>query len=426
MGRRDGSPGPRLRERGGDRGARLAANSGDRGVRRPHPSRARGVGGRGAPARSRSHRRASERRGALGLEPEVLVDHRHDVAQRPLLARVGASGPVPHHSSEPWESLACSEPCEPPPTWCGAAPVEELVAGLGRHEHLAGRAAAQRRPHAPERVRDSVAEPARRRARPGRAARGRPRRSSAARAGPRARRAGAKRSSATLAGARRAGSPPRRPGGRSSASRGRRPRARAACARTRGEQLARGGRGRARRPAPSASSGRPRSRRSSPAPPGWQHAEPVERARSRSISCSTCDCEWSRADDHRVVLEERVGPAGRRASGARSAGRRRRSRRPARTARSCASACRCRAARAAGSRTGRARPGSAPTQPACWSRTPGSPSCERHAGAARGEDVGVEELARPVDGVAEDRRARAASSAVSAAASWRWRPRYIR
>ena len=28
------------------------------------------------------------------------------------------SGPVPHHSSEPSESLACSEPCEPPPTWC--------------------------------------------------------------------------------------------------------------------------------------------------------------------------------------------------------------------------------------------------------------------------------------------------------------------
>ena len=28
------------------------------------------------------------------------------------------SGPVPHHSSEPSESLAWSAPCEPPPTWC--------------------------------------------------------------------------------------------------------------------------------------------------------------------------------------------------------------------------------------------------------------------------------------------------------------------
>ena len=33
-------------------------------------------------------------------------------------SRLSAAGPVPHHSSEPSESLACSEPCEPPPTWC--------------------------------------------------------------------------------------------------------------------------------------------------------------------------------------------------------------------------------------------------------------------------------------------------------------------
>ena len=67
----------------------------------------------------------------------------------------------------------------------------------------------------------------------------------------------------------------------------------------------------------------------------------------------------------------------RRASAARSAGRRRRATSPGRRVRACASACRCRAATAAGSRTGRARPGTAPTHPACWSRTPGSPSCER-------------------------------------------------
>src|SRR4051794_15501929 len=28
-----------------------------------------------------------------------------------------SSGPVPHHSSAPCESLRCSEPCAPPPTW---------------------------------------------------------------------------------------------------------------------------------------------------------------------------------------------------------------------------------------------------------------------------------------------------------------------
>ena len=31
--------------------------------------------------------------------------------------RASRAGPVPHHTSAPSESLACSDPCEPPPTW---------------------------------------------------------------------------------------------------------------------------------------------------------------------------------------------------------------------------------------------------------------------------------------------------------------------
>ena len=46
----------------------------------------------------------------------------------------------------------------------------------------------------------------------------------------------------------------------------------------------------------------------------------------------------------------------------------------------------------------------APTQPACWSRMPGRPSCERHGRLAAGEDVGVEELLRAHHRPAEDRR----------------------
>ncbi len=149
---------------------------------------------------------------------------------------------------------------------------------------------------------------------------------------------------------------------------------------TRGISDARGRRGRGRRPAPRASSGRARS---PPSPPlrlahaaRRQHAEPVERPEQVDLVLDL-RLRVVRADDHRVVLEERVRAAG----GVHQpldllvgGGERGDLRRPGRA---CASACRCRAATAAGSRTGRARPGTAPTQPACWSRTPGSPSCER-------------------------------------------------
>ena len=100
------------------------------------------------------------------------------------------------------------------------------------------------------------------------------------------------------AGAKRSSSPPRapriaprRPGGRSSASRGRRPRARAA-ALDRAGALRRRFRGRARRPARSASSGRARSRRLPPRA-ARRAARQLSNARKRSISSSTCDCEWS-------------------------------------------------------------------------------------------------------------------------------------
>ena len=37
------------------------------------------------------------------------------------------AGPVPHHSSEPSESLACSEPGEPPPTLLDYLPSDALA-----------------------------------------------------------------------------------------------------------------------------------------------------------------------------------------------------------------------------------------------------------------------------------------------------------
>ena len=139
-----------------------------------------------------------------------------------------------------------------------------------------------------------------------------------------------------------------------------------------------GGRGRARRPARRASSGRPRSRTSSPrAARGRQHAEVGERAEQVDLLLHA-RLRVVRADDHRVVLEERVEPAGRRPSAARAGGRPPPASRPARTARSCASACRCRAARRAGSRTGRARPCTRRRSRSAGRGCPGRPSCERH------------------------------------------------
>ena len=145
----------------------------------------------------------------------------------------------------------------------------------------------------------------------------------------------------------------------------------------------------------------------------------------RSISSSTCDCEWS---EHTITAwssRNASGPAG----GVHHpldlpVGRRER-RRPARPARACASACRCRAGRAAGSRTGRARPGT------------------RRRSRVLVADAGQAELRAAAASAARRRcrrrRTRAGRttawrktvaairvSAVSLASSWRWRPRYIR
>ena len=55
---------------------------------------------------------------AAALRAEVVVTI-GTMSRSDHCSRASAeSGPVPHHSSEPRESFACSEPCEPPPTWC--------------------------------------------------------------------------------------------------------------------------------------------------------------------------------------------------------------------------------------------------------------------------------------------------------------------
>ena len=208
-------------------------------------------------------------------------------------SRLSAGGPVPHQISEPERVVGVQRAVRAAADVVGAAPVEELEAGRGGGEQLARGRAAQRRPGAPERVGvDRGVDPALAR-RQRRAGRGRPRRASARRAGRRGRRAAR---SAAPSSRRRAGrgSRPRRRGGRSCASRGRRPRAPAACAPP-AAPARRAARDRARRPAPSARPGRPRSRSRrpvrGPSTAGWT-AKPSN-ARKRSISCSTCDCEWS-------------------------------------------------------------------------------------------------------------------------------------
>jgi hypothetical protein len=157
------------------------------------------------------------------------------------------------------------------------------------------------------------------------------------------------------------------------------------------------------------------------APPGGSTAEAVERA-NRSISSSTCDCEWSeqtitawssrKASARRGVHQPLDLPVGR--------GQRVDLRvRPVLV----------RVRVVVGQREqqeveqvvlDQVRADAA----ACWSRIPGRPSCERQPSARR-EDVGVEELARAADALAEDRAA-IRVSAVSVDGSWRWRPRYIR
>ncbi len=108
--------------------------------------------------------------------------------------------------------------------------------------------------------------------------------------------------------------------------------------------------------------------------------------------------------DHGVLCEELVDAAGRLAHARQlqvGLGERLQL---ALRARACASTSRCRAATAAGSRTGRARPCSwRRIRSACRAR-PGMPRPGAAAGPARGEHVGVEQLARAHHGVAHQRR----------------------
>ena len=96
--------------------------------RRAVVARGRGQRGRGRAGRRVAQRgEDADRRGAAG-PPQRRAAHAAGtpkcsrtigtMSRSDHWARASAlSGPVPHHSSVPSESLACSEPCEPPPTW---------------------------------------------------------------------------------------------------------------------------------------------------------------------------------------------------------------------------------------------------------------------------------------------------------------------
>ena len=414
----------RLRARRGPSAARAAiASASRRGHRAPGrravvglglDQRAGGADGRARRLRGCRPRRAQRRRDREDREPrgrraasapldaEVLVDHRHDVAQRPLLARVGRRARCRTRSA----SRASR--------WRAARRASRRRRGA-RRPSRGTRSRARRRRAA--RPRSGSAAPTRcARARRGRprsrsgpraptapAGRGRPRRSSAPRAGRRGRRAAR---SAAPSSRRRGGrgSRPRRRGGRSSASRGRRPRAPAACAR-RAARARPGARGRARRPAPSARPGRPRSR----SPPrgartfeaGWT-AKP-SKARKRSISCSTCDCEWSEQTITACSSRNASGPPA--ACISRSI---------------CLSACAseatwangpflCECVSLSGSESSRKSNRSCSIRYCADAARvlvahAGQPELRAAARAPRREQVGVEELLRPVDRVAEDGR----------------------
>ena len=124
------------------------------------------------------------------------------------------------------------------------------------------------------------------------------------------------------------------------------------------DELARGARGRARRPAPSAAPGTARSRpRRGRAPLGGSDVRSRRRRRRGRSRRSTGACEWSATTITACSSRNASAPPRGVHQPLELAVGVRRSSRPARTGRACASACRCRAARAAGSRTGRARPG---------------------------------------------------------------------
>ena len=316
--------------------------------------------------------------------------------------RASCPGPVPHQSSEPSESLACSEPCEPPPMWCDAAPVEELPARARRREHLAGRAAAQRRPDAPERVRvarRSVTRPSRtssvehvevaldapasRRAGRSRSPRG------AKRSSPRSERTAASPSGWSVRCIDEVDALERE-------QRAHDPR----------HQRRRARRGRARRPAAARELGHTRDLRRalfvSRTPLGGSTSKPSN-ARKRSISSSTWDCEWSEQTITAWSSRNASGPPAAciRRSICWSA---------AASDVTCASGpCLCECVSLSGSDSSRKSNRSCSTRycaDAARVLVAHARQAELRAaaGLARREDVGVEELARAVDGLLEDGR----------------------
>ena len=291
---------------------RRAPRAVDRGHAHAHAAALRRVG-RGPVAQRRGHplppgaggRRRSSRccarpldaraRSARGAAPapspahaEVVEHQRDDVAQRPLLAGVDRrrARPAPQQRAEGVDGV--QRAVRAAADVVRAAPVEELVAGLG------GR-------RAPRRPCGSAAPPTRAPARPGSGAsrsarppprapapRGRPPRSTSARAGRSGRRAA--RSAARRCAFRTAASPS---GWSVMLHHDVDALVRQQDALDARDQRRAARRGRARRPARRASSGTGRSpRRSLRAPPGGQHGEVGEGA-NRSISSSTWDCEWS-------------------------------------------------------------------------------------------------------------------------------------
>jgi len=83
--------------------------------------RAAGLGKRGSrPARRERHGQDREQRGRAAHYPATpkCSSIIGTTSRSDHCSRESAGGPVPHQISEPSESLACSAPCEPPPTWC--------------------------------------------------------------------------------------------------------------------------------------------------------------------------------------------------------------------------------------------------------------------------------------------------------------------
>ena len=358
---------------------------------------------RGGARHAGGRRRLLSPRRSRGQRYTEVLEHQRRHVARATTARAPAAS-MPQSSSTPSRVVAVQRAVAAAAHVVGAAPVDELVAG--------------RRPRRARRRRAGTRAPTRAgRARPGRSrCRTRPprdvelERAGVALDAPAAPApvgqvaAGREAQLARARRARRASSPSRGVITRSTPSASSSGRRRAATSSSRRVVVERVDHRRARR-------GHTRelgllgagSRRASARAQSAKHLGEVDRRSSTGV------CEWSDMTITACSSRNASGPPATCMirSSARSASAIERD--LAVRARPCASGCRCRAARRAGSRTGRARPGRRPTQPVWRSRWPGMPSVERAARVARVEQVGVEQLARAVDRVAELRRLRDAA-----------------